>query len=62
MRLLLAEDEPALANWLVQALRQSDFRVHLRQAGYAWGKYRRKCCKYVAQLRMPSDLDRPLTG
>lgn len=27
MRLLLAEDEPALANWLVQALRQSDFQV-----------------------------------
>ncbi|GAB4218468.1 MAG: response regulator [Rhodoferax sp.] len=27
MRLLLAEDEPALANWLVQALRQSAFQV-----------------------------------
>jgi len=27
MRILLAEDEPALANWLVQALRQSDFQV-----------------------------------
>ena len=27
MRLLLAEDESALANWLVQALRQSDFSV-----------------------------------
>lgn len=27
MRILLAEDEPALANWLVQALHQSGFRV-----------------------------------
>lgn len=27
MRILLAEDEPALANWLVQALRQSQFQV-----------------------------------
>lgn len=27
MRILLAEDEPALADWLVQALRQSDFQV-----------------------------------
>ncbi|MGQ0708929.1 MAG: response regulator [Rhodoferax sp.] len=27
MRILLVEDEPALANWLVQALRQSDFQV-----------------------------------
>ncbi|GAB4403056.1 MAG: response regulator [Rhodoferax sp.] len=27
MRVLLAEDEPALANWLVQALRQSAFQV-----------------------------------
>ena len=27
MRILLAEDEPALANWLVQALKQSNFAV-----------------------------------
>ena len=27
MRILLAEDEPALATWLVQALRQSNFQV-----------------------------------
>ena len=27
MRILLAEDEPALANWLVQALSQSGFQV-----------------------------------
>ena len=27
MRILLAEDEPALATWLVQALRQSQFQV-----------------------------------
>lgn len=27
MRILLAEDEPALATWLIQALRQTDFQV-----------------------------------
>ncbi|NCN97142.1 MAG: DNA-binding response regulator, partial [Rhodoferax sp.] len=27
MRILLAEDEHALANWLVQALQQSQFQV-----------------------------------
>ena len=33
MRILLAEDEHALANWLVQALQQSQFQVDWVNAG-----------------------------
>jgi two-component system response regulator TctD len=58
MRILLAEDEPELANWLVRALQQGDFQVD-------WvddGRMVRRCLKATRYDALVLDLGLPGVG
>ena len=58
MRILLAEDEPELANWLVRALQQSGFQVD-------WvddGRMVRRCLKATRYDALVLDLGLPGVG